>query len=589
MNIKLKPNAAQRAVIEHPQSCTVIGPAGSGKTQTLFWKIKALIKQGTAPADIAILCFSYRNLLLMRHLAGAHLGTLAQKITIGTVVDLPLEAMKAALNNKGPQGEAATEPPHELPRVADNNFMRRLLRQSMVEVGFAGHVNEAEHLVRTFKSHAKKPNQNEAHYDLFHTYKQHLDQTGLVDRHDVVRKHIIGMRNDVYQPIAAKHIFVDHFQDITEIQALWLVDHLKAGKHIYAFGCDDLTIFSRDGAKGVKAFNDFEELNDVPRFTLEEVYRTPTTLFEKSQALLKPIKGRLYQKAAPYHEGGQFQLISAQTTAEELAKLVTEVRSALQKREVTVGILTRYDLQARQVERALAANNIAHTSFARSIWETPGATLVLDLLALFLDQSTKSRLRNIFSAFGLTNQTIEVLYTNGLNAEGWLGQGAPMPEAIDGVISVSQLRILGQLRQKLVEYGRMMPKVGPKVVFKALVLTLFEHLKEEEKRSAVFALDELLTTKGNLKQIIKTLTEHRQPDPGAQVIVAPVRESRNMAFDHVFIPFVTAENYPYKYKVLPKKEGAGRRLMHMAVTRSSNAVTLLYTAKNPSPYIKEWL
>ena len=148
------------------------------------------------------------------------MGEKSKGIVLGTTVDLPLLAIRQTEKEN-------------IPKVADNNFVRRLLRQAMAEVGFTGHVKEAEHIMRAFKSRGRKPSETEDHYDLFRAYKQRLEQTGLCDRHDLVRKHIIGMRNDTYEALAVKHVFIDNFQDVTQIQLLWLVDHLKAGAKVY--------------------------------------------------------------------------------------------------------------------------------------------------------------------------------------------------------------------------------------------------------------------------------------------------------------------------------------------------------------------
>src|SRR5690606_22543400 len=145
--------------------------------------IKALLKQGVSPSDIAILVFSYRSLMVMRAFLQQELGDVAAHLIVGTNVDLPLLAM----------GQTDKK---NLPKVADNNFVRRMLRQAMVEVGFLGSVGEAEHIMRSFKSRGRKPSETEDNYDLFRAYKQRLEQANLFDRHDIVRKHIIGMRND---------------------------------------------------------------------------------------------------------------------------------------------------------------------------------------------------------------------------------------------------------------------------------------------------------------------------------------------------------------------------------------------------------
>ena len=571
----MKLSKAQQEIVNYDKACTVLGVPGSGKTTVMLRKIAALIEAGVPPKKIAILAFSYRNMMVIKEHMRRELGDVASGVIVGTTVDLPLMAMGKNHAKK------------DLPRVADNNFMRRILRQAMVEVGFGGHSKEAEHIIRAFKSRGRKPSESDDHYDLFRAYKQQMEQTGLVDRHDIIRKHIIGMRNDVYEPVPVKHIFVDNFQDITQIQMLWLTDHLKAGIKTYALGCDDLTIFRRDGAMGRSAFGEFEEMNSLNRFTLDESYRLPEAIAQAAGQIVSPLKDRLLGSTKTNKKDGRVTIKSHNGIDAELEALADNIEKALKEEGSTVGVITRYDLQARQVERTLKARGVAHTSFARAIWETPGAMLVLDLLGVFLNKTSKSRLRNVLSVFGVSGQAVETLYAHGLTPDDWLKRGAPIPKGAEADLPIAALRELGVLRQKLVNYARMMKPMGPKTVFKAMVLHMVESMRAENKQDALLALDELLSAKGNLNQIIAQLTQHRNPEPGARVTVTPVRESRNMAFSHTFVPFVTNTNYPYQYKILPQEDQSERRLLYMAATRASEQLVLSHCGGKPSSYLPQ--
>lgn len=561
----------QQDVMDYDQSCTVVGAPGSGKTTLLFEKVGKLLADGVTPKDIAVLTFSYRSLMVTRKTMHDILGEKAKAITLGTTVDLPLLAIRQ--NEK-----------ENVPKVADNNFVRRLLRQAMTEVGFAGHVKEAEHIMRAFKSRGRKPSETEEHFDLFRAYKQRLEQTGLSDRHDLVRKHIIGMRNDTYEALAVKHIFIDNFQDITQIQLLWLVDHLKAGIKIYAFGCDDVTLYRRDGAMGKAAFVDFEELNDIKRFTLKETFRLPEVLAAESLKFVDGLKDRILTAPRALRQGGAFSVVACAGASQEMREIERWLRKTTPNAENRIGIITRHDLQARQIERLLDRMGITHTSFARSIWETSGATLVLDMLELFLGKANNSRLRNVLNGFGISSQVIDTLFARGLMADTWLQRGAPLPNGVENELPIASLRELGSLRQKLLNYMRMMPSLGPKTVFKAIAAGLVDKMSADDKPDALMALDELLSTSGNMLQVLKQLTNHRTPDPAARVVVSPVRETRNMAFTHVLVPFVSEQNYPYKFRVLAYEADAERRFLYMATTRAEKEVVLTHCGK-PSPYL----
>lgn len=555
--------AEQRKVVESPNSCTVLGRCGSGKTVTMIEKAAWLLKQGIRPEEICFVKFSYRSQLLLQKLLEQRFGKRAEGFVLGTFRDLPLACIST--------GE-------DQPELIDNTFVRRLLRQAMDEVSFGGTVHEAEHVMRAFKSRGRKPTPDEPYYMLFETYKQLLEQNNMVDRHDLVRRHIIGMRNDIYPPHPARVMLVDDVQDATQIQLLWLVDHMKAGVKLWAFGNDDSCLFNLDGALGGEAFEELEELNDMPRLLLTQNFRNAGAIEHAAEALLKPVKGRFGKGTISSDaKQGEIDVFVARGPEDEARHVVEQVMQLQARNPGTrIGIIPRHDLQARWLQKALQTAEIPFASFARTIWETPGALLVLDLLEVLINRSEDAKLKNVFSGYGVSQQAIEVLFSRGLVADEWLKRGAPLPTDIEVDMPRAALNEIGALQRQLLGYYRLMTKAGPKNVFKAAAYDLIMQMREDDRNDALHALDELLNLKGKLVEILDTIRDYSLPDPTTRVIVAPVREIRNMEFDHVFIPYLTARSYPLQYKVLGKDEVAERRLLHAALMRAKAGVHISY-------------
>ena len=117
----------------------------------------------------------------------------------------------------------------------------------MAAQSFKGTVHEADHIVRNYKSRAKKVPESEPHYPLYRAYQSELEAGNLADRHDLVRNHLLAIRAETGKPLPVDVLLVDNVQDATEIQLLWIRAHLAAGTRVIMAGDDDITAFGRDG------------------------------------------------------------------------------------------------------------------------------------------------------------------------------------------------------------------------------------------------------------------------------------------------------------------------------------------------------
>jgi superfamily I DNA/RNA helicase len=280
-------------------------------------------------------------------------------------------------------------------------------------------------------------------------------------------------------------------------------------------------------------------------------------------------------------------VVGVPTVEEEIRLLGENIRKVLTENpREKIGIVVRYDLQARRIERYLRAQGLPVTSFARSVWETPGAILMLDLLEVLINRSTDDRLKNVLAGFGLSRQTIEALFHHGLVADTWLGRGAPIPKDLGGELPAPVLRQIGSIQRKLLGYYRMMSDAGPKDTFKAAAYDMIQNFREDDAIDALHGLDELLSLKGRLTQMLDQIREYDLPDPSATIIVAPVKECRNMEFDTVFMPMVTAKAYPLKMKVLENPDRNERRLLFTGMSRAKNRLIVSYFGQ-PSPYLSD--
>lgn len=573
MAIHLTPQ--QQEALTHDGHLLVLGMPGTGKTTLLHEKIAQLLERGTRPEDIGVAAFAWRNLQHTRALLEDRLGKRETKaLRTGTLVDFALQQLQ-------------TDPERPI-QYCSNTQVRRFIRQAIKNTAFEGTVNEAEHVIRQFKGRSAKPKEHEPHVTLFQSYQDLLVKAGMIDRHDMMRKHLVGMRNETVHPPSLKYLILDNIQDATQIQLLWLIQCASEGTKLILAGDDDLCVFFRSGALGPRAVADITEaLPNVKQVMLTQNFRLGADQIKAALTVLKDLGGDRIEKTSQPKagEGGAVKIVTAAEPHAEMALLVANVKSYLERHPKNrVGVVVRHDLLSRQVSYALTQAKIYHADFARSLWDNPSATLVLDILEVLLDTADNSKLRNVFAGYGITTNVFDQLVAAGLKGEKWLKLGAAVPAEVD--IPLQTQQEIARVRRRMINYYKLLAAGHGKKVFKAAVADAIELMNEEDRVRALYGLEALLSLKGKLSEQLEALRQQTEPDPMAQVLVAPTREVRNMEFDCVFMPFACKNVYPYPYKVMGVKHAGDRRKFYLAMTRARSTLIISYNDK-PSPYVKD--
>ncbi len=559
----------QKAIVEHNGSCLVMGGPGTGKTLALVEKVVRLIQSGVAPQEIHVIAFTYYSWqVLLGHFQKRLGAEVASQINIGTCRIFAQNQME-----KDMQSELV---------FASDKQSRRSLRQAMREVDFKGSAVEAEHIIRHFKSMARKPAETAKHYDLFLAYKSYCE----MDRYDILRRHIVGMRQGEMKLVPMRYVMIDNFQDITHIQLLWLLEHMKAGAQISAFGDDDLCVFKRDGALGSAALKEFSEQSGVKSYMLAENYRFSQSLGEASHAIIQPIQGRL-EKDAKYsksiHTNVTFEALSS--AEEELLVLAEKIKAVPQDKRI--GVIARTDWDALRIQKIFEKNGIEHSSFAHKVWEIPGAIMVIDLLSLLMNQASDVHLRNVLVGYGLNQQLIEMLFKGGLHAHNWLAEGAKLPKDVQ--LPTATLSDFVAVQRQLLGYFNLLKArvASPQEVFKAAAFDMIERMNYEDKFNALIGVDTLLNLKGPLKEVLPQIRQGKEPNMQDRILLGPVRDMRNLEFDVVFLPLANEKVFPFSgYRVLPVDQGHDRRLFYMAITRAKSSLNISWYGE-PSQYIQK--
>lgn len=577
-------SAEQKAVINHRESALIVGMAGSGKTTLLFEKAVRLTGAGK---KVALTTFAYRGLEYLKSYAQGNYPKLTAQVIAG---NLQVETLK---DLAGKQLEAAGQKF----AFASNNQMREVMRAIMAEQSFTGTLQEAEHIIRSAKSRAKKLPENDRHYGFVMAYKQKMDGFGLIDRHDVVRRHVIGMKEGTVPPLGVSHILLDNLTDATELQLIWLQMHLNAGIHLVLAADDDTTAFGRDGALGAEAITQVTDWPDMTRFDLPVTYRLARNITPPVVKLARQLRNRVDKGENSLGVvNAELRMEGFPTLAAEhqyLTHTVSQLLAQAQGLRGTpaggaIGILTRDDFTATLITHVLRKAGVNPASFARLMWENPTPQLVLSMLYVFLGQANNAHLNLVLTGFGLPPSTVAALFGQGLSAEGWLVRGCPLP-AIEGLSPTLQAAAQKMRRAFAGGWQLMQAKtLTPNQIFKSLVTELLTELPESEHAQALLATDTLLSLSGRLTEILPRVMQETLPDMTSPITVAPVREVRNMEFSTVIIPHAGAGNWPQPpHTLLGPSPDHERRLFYLAMTRSRGSVLLTWHTPQPSPFMVE--
>lgn len=565
-------NEIQKQIIANPGNSVVIGAPGTGKTMVIVAKVKHLLSQGVAPETIAISCFTPKSAFLFKSLLLKYIGNDAKRIKYATFKDFAETELKSSNSLVG--------------EFADNSQMRRLLHQAKTATGFKGSIHEAEHIIRGFKSKAKKPQTTDDNYDIFSKYQDLLHNRNWYDRYDCLRQHLISLRNDMAQPARFKHMFIDNAQDMNQIQLLWTLEHAMVGIKVTLCVDDDQCIFQRSGAMGSKVIDTV--LDCEARFTkyiLDKSYRLTENLKEQAYKVVS-LADQRYSK-------GELYAIERETSVEvkefnsrkqEMDSLISNIKHYFKNNpNAKAAVITRSDEDARFIAKYFLSENFPFTDFSRNIWEMPGAIVVIDVLEVLLGIANDASLKNVLSTLGVHSKTIDSMFSKGLQGKAWLQNGAKVDKSL--IADEKEIKKIIQIQSILTSYYRLRTKMSIKDIFKALCFELMRSMSPEDKKDALYAIEKVLHFKGDIKENIGLIRKEKQINPNAQLVLGPVREFRNFEFDTVFMPFCGANVYPYDYKVLGKKNSADRRIFFAAMTRSKGPVYISYSGI-PSTYVK---
>ena len=281
---------------------TILGPPGTGKTQTNSNRIRNCVEEGIDPQRIACVSFTRKAARESRERVGRDWG-LEEK-------DLPffqtLHSMAYRAGGYSPNDVIGAK---DLKIIGDAVGIPFGSRNSNIETDFdtlgistGDFYMNLYHLSRSKKIDLEEMYRSQGDYHLnfvelrrlVRAYENYKQVYRKIDFTDMIENFILA---DVCPDIEA--LFVDEAQDLSTLQ--WsMVDVLRKKPRIQVFtGDDDQAIMGFQGAD-VGAFLNATEKKTV----LEQSYRLPKTTWQEAQNIVCRIEGRAPKTWRPKDEEG---------------------------------------------------------------------------------------------------------------------------------------------------------------------------------------------------------------------------------------------------------------------------------------------
>ena len=586
--------ADQRAAAEHGSGpIRVVAPAGSGKTRTLIARLLHLVDAAAIePSIITAVAYNNRAAAEMRDRLGR------SDLQIRTIHSLGW----AIVRDKRPNVALITE---RDVRDRLGRFVTHNPRSSSDTVGpYIEALSDVRIALRVPEAIQADRHDVPQFVDVFDRYRATLAERDECDHDEQVYEAIRLLLADPalrerWQR-RCQHLLVDEFQDLTPAYLLLLRLLASPALNVFAVGDDDQTIYGYTGADPGFLVDYDRRFPGAASTTLEVCYRCPPEIVDAAKRLLSNNTRRLEKlvRAGGPSRPGAFQIIrtAEPRMAEALAETVATWRSQGVADE-HIAVLARVNAMLLPALAALTAAAVPSTCtlgpgfMARTLIR---ATLAWTRLALRPDAMAPAdvldavrrpaRKLNRIAAERVTGAaplTLNKLNTLGSNLRGqwatsWAGFVSDIGSAARCARRGDTVALLDYLTTRvgllgaadILDTSRMRPDRASHA----------HDLAALRRTAAVYRHP------STFEERLHDLLSRASPAPGGGVVLATVHRVKGMEWRRVVVFGVDEGILPHQLSGDIEEE---RRVLHVAITRASEQVTLIGDSQHPSPFLAE--
>ena len=387
-------------------------------------------------------------------------------------------------------------------------------------------------------------------------------------------------------------IYIDEFQDTSQIQYALLKIYGSQSRQVVAIGDDDQTIYSWRGSYNGIITREFMQDFNPTRNDLNINYRCPSNILKAISPSIEHNTDRFKKDLVSFREGGKVR-VGAYSTYKTMVTALSDMVSEDIKNSRSVAILCRVNSDG--LMPALILDKIGNVSFSIS---GEGMTLdsyigrtVLNIVKLFTEKSTpavKSSLSSLTWDTYCINNLMKVCRNNQLSI--WTIDPKDLayscPSISDRVIVWRKWReslgdipalklVLQDYRVNVYSKSTQFNDVVRSVIFS--VETLLDYYKYEDVSDFLMELED-----------INERLKARKKKTGMQVRIATVHEFKGKEADSVYVWNDSEKVFPYGDNEDSLEEfEEERRIHYIANTRAREINTIMYIGSKPGYFLEE--
>lgn len=513
----------------------IVACPGAGKTRTLIAKAQHLLEQHSAE-EIVLITFTRKAGEQLKEKIGR------DDVRVGTFHSLAFKLMREYAYN----------------RYA--NTVHLMLKE------------EIDDFFKKKFGHKKKKNTPVIELIAYREFKHKYNR---IDFDDILLDFVGFLRHSDSLPEREKlkHLLVDEYQDINQVQDNILKSWIQNGAILTAVGDEGQSIYGFRGSQ-IKYILEFDYPN-YKKFILFKNYRNPPSIVKIAKAILPTPKIMEAQRKKGKVFIKQFTSILEQADA---------IALSIKENPSSVAILVRYHRQTPLLEISLRKFGIDYRIYkSSSIFDSPILKCFLSMSRVLIDKNSTPDWYVVFSFLpNVGPRTAQIWqecnFTSGKKRKKKQDQSCYNIYLWITSLPIDNIRMsISMIFQKLYsildkkKFLTKSEKVREDLNKQVLKLQIFQkaiHLKNKED------LVDFLAQGALDNQLVR-----------AQVEILTIHQSKGLEWDNVYLPNLTLDEFPNNRIADLSEE---RRLFYVAVTRTIKELHMSYVNER-SIFITECL
>ncbi len=605
-------NDVQSAAVKHTDGPVLIfAGAGSGKTRVLTHRIAYLLKElQVAPDRILAVTFTNKAAGEMKSRIQAMVGAPARDVWVGTFHAMCVRILRRDGSRIGIGSSFA---------VIDDTDQRQLVREILDDLDYderqlsasacLAEIDKAKNALIWPDQYVQSQTSfvGERIANVYVEYQRRLGESNSLDFDDLIARTIDLLERDrttreKYQN-KFQYVLVDEYQDVNTAQYRLIA--LLAGRHgnVTVVGDDDQSIYSWRGSDYRMILRFEEDFPGAKTFTLEENYRSTSTILDAANTLVANNRSRAPKKLFTTRgQGEPITLYPAATERDEARYVVEKIKSSVRDGSAyrDFVVLYRTNAQSRVFEEALLTEGIPYRIvggvgfYART--EVKDVVAYLRYVMNAADALAFKRIVNV-PRRGIGQQTLAALVQAANSARVSVGEAIFSADLLRSAVP-KKLKELERFAELISNLRRRAESGG---VADLLVAVMEEsgyvrELQSEDTHDARARLenlqeligvardyeanDEEPSLAGFLANIALVSDLDALEEDASYVTLMTLHSAKGLEFSNVFLTGLEEGVFPHSRTLTePEELEEERRLAYVGITRAIDRLYLTYAAR----------